>query len=71
MNVEVIVRVDGREVASVEQVPQTSDALELDEQTEWLKDRLGQVVREVGFGHLADELRRPCCGGRPLENQGR
>ncbi|MGE0374449.1 MAG: hypothetical protein AB7Q45_03455 [Planctomycetaceae bacterium] len=59
MNVEVIVRIDGREVASVEQVLATDEALGLEEQSERLKDRLGQVVLEVGFGRLADELRHP------------
>jgi len=71
MNVEVIVRIDGREVASLEQVLQTETGLELEEQTERLKDRLGQVVLEVGFGRLAAGVRRPCCCHRPMENRGR
>ena len=71
MNVEVIVRIEGREVASIEQELPTIEALDLEQQTERLKDRLGQVVLEVGFDRMASSLRRPCCCGRAMQNKGR
>lgn len=71
MNVEVIVRIEGREVADFQADIETREALPLEEQTERLKNRLGQVVLEVGFQTLALSLRRPCCCGQPMENKGR
>jgi hypothetical protein len=71
MNVEVIVRVDGREVACVQQTLETDTALHLEEQNERLKDRVGRTLLEVGFGELARQARRPCCCGRPMHNKGR
>ena len=71
MNVEIIVRIDGREVAAVEQRIPVTEELLCEEQTERLKDRIGQVVLEVGFGRLAAQVRHPCCCGRPMENRGK
>lgn len=71
MNVELIARIDGREVAVVKQQVSTQDALVLEEQIERLKDRVGQVVLEVGCDRLARGLRRPCCCGQSMENRGR
>ncbi len=48
MSVEVIVRIEGQEVASIEQSVSTSEASELEEQVEQLKDRRERVVLEVG-----------------------
>jgi hypothetical protein len=71
MNVEVIVRIDGQEMAAIEQRIETAEAAELEEQVGRLKDRLGRVVLEVGLSGLARALRRPCCCGRSMENRGR
>jgi len=71
MNVEVTVRIDGREVACVNKEMKTSEALPLEEQTEQLKDRVGQAVLEVGFQNLSGTLRHPCCCGRRMENKGK
>lgn len=71
MNVEVIVRIDGREVAQLAGRVDTREALPMEEQTEQIKHRLGQVLLEVGFENLARHLRHPCCCGRSMENKGR
>jgi hypothetical protein len=71
MNVEVIVRIGGREVAQVAGQIETVEALPLEEQTEQFKHRVGQVLLEVGFEELARSLRPPCCCGRRMENKGR
>lgn len=69
MNVEVTVRIDGREVANFEQWI-SGEAIEIEQQTEHLKDRVGQAVLSEGFSQLAVSLRRPCCCGKPMENKG-
>ena len=71
MNVEVTVRIDGREVANVRQEIAATESLHLEDHTEQLKRRVGSVVLEVGFRELAGSLRRPCCCGRRMENKGR
>lgn len=71
MNVEISVRIDGREVACVGDQLETCESLPLEEQTERLKDRVGQVVLEVGFQELSRNVRRPCCCGRSMENKGK
>lgn len=70
MNVEIIVRIDGREVACVNQAVESTTELVLEEQVERVKDRVGQVVLEVGFTQLAADVRRPWCCGRRMENKG-
>lgn len=70
MNVEIIVRIDGREVAVVKQEI-SGESLDREQQTERLKDRVGQAVLEEGFAELAQSLRRPCCCGKPMKNMGR
>jgi len=70
MKVEVIVRIDGEEVATLDQAV-FGEAIEIEQQTEALKDRIGQVVLELGFSQLAETLRTPCCCGIPMENKGR
>lgn len=71
MKVEIIVRVDGQEVACVNQPIETTEALKLEEQVERLKDRVGVVLLEVGCDRLARNLQRPYCCGRSMENKGR
>ena len=70
MKIQIIVKVDGREVADVQEQVATSEALEFERQTEKLKDHVGRVVLEVGFQKCADQLRHPCCCGRPMRNHG-
>lgn len=69
MKVEVTVRIDGREVATVQEVI-SGEAIEVEQQTEHLKDLVGQVVLREGFSQLASSLRRPCCCGKPMLNKG-
>ncbi|MEZ6055518.1 MAG: hypothetical protein R3C01_02320 [Planctomycetaceae bacterium] len=71
MNVQIIVKGDGREVADFQEQVSTLEALEFELHTEKLKDRVGRVVLEVGFQKCADQLRHPCCCGRPMRNHGR
>lgn len=71
MNVEVTVRIDGREVAQVKVELETSEALRFEEQTEGLKNRVGQVVLEVGFQKIGQASRHPWCCGRSMENKGK
>lgn len=71
MDVQVIVKVDGQEVATVQNEFSTQNALEFEQHTEQLKDRVGQVVLEVGFQKSADQLRHPCCCGRPMRSHGK
>jgi len=71
VNVQIIVKVDGREVADFQEEVSTQKVLEFEQHTEQLKDRIGQVVLEVGFQKCADQLRHPCCCGRPMRNQGK
>lgn len=70
MEIQVTVRIDGREVACLHQSLVIGRAIETEEQTERLKDRLGQVVLEHGFEQLAEDLEPPCCCGRAMENKG-
>lgn len=71
MNVEIIVRIGGREVAVVEDQIQATSVLELEEHVERLKDRAGVAILEYGFDELACDVRHPCCCGRRMENKGR
>lgn len=70
MNVEITVRIDGREVATLRH-DIFGESIGSEQQTETLKDRVGQVVLESGFEELEASIRRPCCCGRPMENKGR
>jgi hypothetical protein len=70
MDVQITVTIDGREVACVKHPILLGRAIEIEEQTERLKDRLGQVVLEHGFEQLAHGLKTPCCCGRAMENRG-
>ena len=70
MNVEITVKIEGREVAVIPQEIFLTKAISIEEQTERLKDRVGQVVLEQSFEHLDAELNTPCCCGRRMENRG-
>jgi heterodisulfide reductase subunit A-like polyferredoxin len=69
VKVEVTVRIDGREVAILEECI-SGQAIDVEQQTERLKDRVGQVVLAEGFSQLAATLRRPWCCGKPMQNKG-
>lgn len=71
MNVEIIVRIDDREVACIRNQLETRAELDLEEQTERVKDRVGRVLLEVAWSRIAKQIRRPCCCGRPMENKGK
>lgn len=71
MKVELIVRIDGREVAAFAEHVETKESLPLEEHVERLKDRAGRAILEVGFGESAGQLRHPCCCGRQMENKGK
>ncbi len=62
---------DPRKVACLNDQIETSESLPLEQQTEQLKDRVGQVVLEVGFQKCANQLRHPWCCGRPMRNHGK
>ena len=69
MNVEVIVRIDGREVVTLKGVI-SGDPLDIEQQSEALKHRVGQAVLPGAFAELDATLRRPCCCGRPMHRKG-
>ena len=71
MNVEITVRINDREVACVKNEVNSNSELVLEEETERVKDRVGQVVLESGFQEIAEHARRPCCCGRRMENKGK
>lgn len=71
MNAEIIIRIDGREEACINNPIEMTDSLSLEQQVERLKDRAGQVLLEIGFQKLAQELRHPHCCGRRMENKGK
>lgn len=71
MNVQVIVKVNGREAGSLQQEFSTQDCLSFEQQVEQCKDRVGQVILEKGFEDCAAKLRHPCCCGKRMRNQGK
>ncbi len=71
MNVQISLRIDGQEVAGLNDSFATQDGLELEQQVEILKARAGCVLMECGARELAEHLRHPCCCGRPMDNRGR
>ncbi len=50
MKVELIVRIDGQEMAVVKQPVEIAKPLEWEQQIERLKDRVGQVLLEGAIG---------------------
>ena len=69
MNVEVIVRIDGREVTILSH-DISGDPIDIEQQMETVKDRLGQAVLPEAFAQVDENLRRPCCCGRPMHRKG-
>ena len=68
-NVEVIVRIGGREVVTLNH-RFSGDSLEIEQQTECFKDRIGQVILTEACSRFDAALRRPCCCGRPMHRKG-
>ena len=69
MNVEIALRINGQAVATLKDTI-FGEAIEIEQQSERLKDKVGQVVLEAGFAELSVSLRRPYCCGMPMENKG-
>ena len=61
MNVEVIVRIGGREVVTLNH-RFSGDSLEIEQQTECFKDRIGQLILTEACSRFDAALRRPGSG---------
>lgn len=70
MRVQLTIRIDGREVGSLEE-QMAGTAAELEEQTLRLLRRTGRIIVEHGFNEIADQVDHPYCCGRSMENRGR
>lgn len=70
MNVQVVVRIDGREVATFND-DVCGQPIEIEQQTEALKDCVGRIVLADAFSQFDASLRRPCCCGKPMQKKGR
>jgi len=70
MKVEITVKIDGREVETVSS-DISGQPMDIEQQTETLKDRLGQVVLAEGFSQFDEQLRRPCCCGKQMHQKGK
>ena len=64
MNVEVTVRVDGREVAELNAQVTVTEALPMDEPLERLQNRVGGVLMEGGGRPLATQVHLVDCQWR-------
>jgi hypothetical protein len=71
VKVEIIVQIDKQKVATVQQEIPEGTALEVEEQTRKLVNRVGVTVLEQGFERVARRMRAPRCCGRAMENRGR
>lgn len=71
MNVQIVVRVDGRDVAEIIESVETLDALDLEEHVERIKRRAGRAMLEVGLTQLGESVGRPRCCGRSMVSHGR
>lgn len=69
MNVEIIVRIDGREVEILKH-DISGQAIDIEEQTEALKDCVGKVVLAEGLSEFDACVRRPCCCGKQMHKKG-
>jgi hypothetical protein len=70
MNVKIIVEINGREGGVVEKTV-CGSALEIEEQVQELKQRVGRIVLEYGFEEAERSAERPECCGRKMNNRGR
>ncbi len=70
MQIDVIIRIDGRDVATVKkEIGGTARGQE--EQVQELKQRVGGVVLEQALQEIADAVPCPTCCGRPMKSRGR
>lgn len=69
MQVEMIIQIDGRVVATVAQ-ELVGTAFEREQQTERLLQRVGCVVDEQALQEIADAVTQPQCCGRGMKNCG-
>jgi hypothetical protein len=70
MNVKVTVEINGREGGVIRKVF-SGTAMEVEEQTEELKRRVGRIVLEQGFQEVERSTARPVCCGVKMNNRGR
>ncbi|MCB0115155.1 MAG: ISKra4 family transposase [Caldilineaceae bacterium] len=70
MNVQMTIRIAGREVETVERTI-SGDAFEREEEAHRLGKEVGRVVAEQALGELAEQHQRtPHCCGRPMNSRG-
>lgn len=69
MQIDVIIRVEGRTVAEVRE-ELTGTAFELEQRVERLQQRVGCVILEQGFQDHVDRVSPPVCCGRCMKNCG-
>lgn len=71
MNVELTISINGSKVAEIERDIELDTALEIEEQAEQVKDRVGRVVLEHGLEEFGNAMRQPACCGRSMKNLGK
>ena len=69
MYAEVIIQIDGRTVATLNQEIQGT-AFEREQQIECVQQRVGCVIAEKELQQIADSVAPPKCCGRPMKNCG-
>lgn len=69
MFVQITVRIEGREVGTVEQ-QLSGSAAELEEQVRESLQRTGRMMLEPAFQRMAQQVPAPHCCGRTMENKG-
>jgi hypothetical protein len=67
MYAEVIIQIDGRTVATLNQEIQGT-AFEREHQIECVQQRVGCVIAEKELQQIADSVAPPKCCGRPMKN---
>lgn len=70
MKVEITVKINGREVETLSS-DVSGQPMDIERQTETLKDCVGQVVLAEGFSQFDEQLRRPHCCGKPMQRKGK
>jgi hypothetical protein len=69
MLVQITLRIDGREVGTINQ-QMKGTAAEMEEQLRPVQQRVGRIVLEHGFDELSARTQHPMCCGRSMENRG-
>lgn len=70
MKVEITVKINGREVSTLNS-DISGQPMDIEQQAEVLKDRVGQIVLAEGFSQFDELLRRPCCCGKQMHRKGK